>query len=178
MTSRYRAKYHCRFCGHAWKGPVYRTENAAVSAAVPECPNCAKVLKARGIDLTIPRAPSVVGANLRVKAVDDTAAMVMQDYKLGDLNSDAYVGQIAAPKLAPALQAQADNFFVGRGKRNSVLAQKTAAYGQAAIRGAFSQQRHGAVEPVGGLHSMSPTDREVIRPKISVVAGDGVRPPR
>lgn len=177
MAQVWRNKFNCRFCGHAWKSPRFDTKAEADAAyeaaggAEIECPNCTKVLKARGIDLSLGTAPASIGQNVGIKAIDETAKIVMQDYGMTDLRTDVRPHETAAPKLAPALQQQADNFFVGRGKRHPQLRTQPAALGAAAIRGAFRQQP--GYEPVAALHGMNPVARDTIRPKTRIVAGEG-----
>jgi hypothetical protein len=174
MAQVWRNRFSCRFCGHKWRSPRYDTKaeaDAAYEAAggnALECPNCLKVMKARGIDFNNPRAPAMVGQNISVKAIDQTAQIVMQDYGMTDLRTDVREHETAAPKLPPMLQAQADNFFVGRGKRHPQLRTQPAALGAAAIRGAFRQQP--GYEPVAALHGMDPGVRETIRPQTRIVA--------
>ena len=155
-------------------------EDAAYRAAMngtPKCPNlnCGVTQTPRGIDLSIPRAPGIIGESLQTKAIDESAKIVMEDYKMTDLRDDVRPSETAAPKLPPHMQAQADAFFVGRGKRNPQLNAKTAMMGMAALKGAFRQPS--GYNPVQELHSMQPQDREVIQPKIRFVAGD-TPPPR
>ena len=173
MATVYRNFYNCPRCGNRWKSKSYRTPELAKKAAKgrpPQCPNlaCGEFQIPRGIDFDNPRAPAMIGQNVQIKAIDETAKIVMQDYGMTDLRTDVRPHETAAPKLAPKLQEQADNFFVGRGKRHPQLRQQTAALGQAAIHGAFRQQP--GYEPVAALHGMDATVRDTIRPKTRIVA--------
>ena len=174
MAQVWRNRYSCKFCAHKWRSPRYDTKAEADAAYEAEggdaleCPNCLKVMKARGIDFNNPRAPAMIGQNVQIKAIDETAKLVMQDYGMTDLRSDVRQGETAAPKLAPRLQQQADNFFTGRGKRHPQLRSSPAALGAAAIKGAFRQQP--GYEPVAALHGMDATVRDTIRPKTRIVA--------
>ena len=78
-----------------------------------KCPNlnCGKVQEVRGIDFDNPRAPASIGGDVRIRAVDETARIVMEDHGLTDLRSDQRPGDTAAPRLRPDLQARADNMF-------------------------------------------------------------------
>jgi len=102
----------------------------------------------------------------------------MQDYGMTDLRTDVRPSETAAPKLAPALQQQADSFFVGGRKRHPGLPDKAtlspAFLRRAALSGAFRQPQ--GYQPVENLHSASPEVREQIQPPIRIVAGNG--PPR
>ena len=130
---RYRPIYSCPRCGNKWRGKVVTVldgmsaeEHAAFKLemdATPQCPNldCGVISVPRGIDLSLQTAPGLVGSNLQVKAIDETAKIVMQDYGMTDLRSDVRPGETTAPKIAPALQTQADNFFVGGRKRHPGL---------------------------------------------------------
>src|ERR1700733_14675470 len=60
------------------------------------------------------RPPKSAEASTHViKAVDETARIVMEDHKMGDLKDSVRVGESMAPKLAPHLQKQADAMFAG-----------------------------------------------------------------
>lgn len=181
--TRYRPLYNCKICGHRWKGDPVRTtegrspeEDAAYRMAyngTPPCPNlnCGALQVPHGIDLSLNKAPATIGASLQVKAIDETAKIVMEDYGMGDLRTDVRQGETAAPRLAPALQRQADNFFLGR-KRHPDLPQRPsmnpAFLGRAAISGAYRQPQ--GYQPVEQLHSMDPDAREAIRPPVRIVA--------
>ena len=114
-----RFNYHCDRCGHDWHKLAY-----AVPKKNPKCPNRSCVEIAELADLRTKynnlermlldgRAPAHIGANTTVKAVDYTANAVMEDYKLTDLKDGIRQGEDMAPKLPPAQQQQADNYFVG-----------------------------------------------------------------
>ena len=173
MAQVWRNRYSCRFCAHKWKSPRYDTKAEADAAYEAEggdaleCPTCLKVMKARGIDFNNPRAPAMIGQNVQIKAIDETAKIVMQDYGMTDLRTDVRPHETAAPKLPPKLQEQADNFFVGRNKRHPQLRQQPAALGAAAIRGAFRQQP--GYDPVAALHGMNAQERNPV-PQTRIVA--------
>lgn len=193
MATVWRNRFNCKFCGHSWKSERFDTKAEADAAyeasggAAIECPNCAKVLKARGIDLSIPKAPATVGQNVQVKAIDETAKVVMQDYGMTDLRTDVREHETMVPKLPPLLQQQADGFFVGRGRRQTgmgvrdpqsghtvQLRSNPSAIGMAAIKGAYRQgATSGASDPIATLHGMNAGLRDTIRPKTRIVAGDG-----
>lgn len=180
---RYRPSYHCKECSHVWKGKpasslsgLSAEQDAEYRVAMfgtPPCPNCGAVTTPRGIDLSLNKAPATIGANLQVKAIDETQKIVTEDYGLSDIRSDVRPGETATPKLAPALQRQADNFFMGRGKSHPDLPQRASLnpsfLRQAALKGAFRQPQ--GYQPVENLHSASPEVREHIKPPIRIVAG-------
>lgn len=169
---RYRPSYHCSVCGTAWKGKSASTvgvmtpnEDAEYRMAMygtPPCPKCGAFTEPRGIDLALNKAPASVGQNASIQAIDKTAEIVMQDYKMTDLRTDVRMGETAAPKIAPQLQVQADNFFVGGRKRHPHLPNKPtmspAFLREAAIKGAFRQG--------GTVETLNPS----LRPKINLVA--------
>ena len=115
---KYRAKFRCAECGHTWTGKWHK----APPKADEPCPNpsCAQVRQLKQANLEIAnlkrmiaegRPPAHVGSNNQVKAVDFTAEAVMQDYGLTDLKDNIRQGESMAPKLAPAAQQAADNYF-------------------------------------------------------------------
>jgi hypothetical protein len=178
---RYRPIFQCVVCGTRWKAATVRSgdgrspeEDAAYRLAMngtPQCPNldCGHVQQPIGMDLSLQKAPAAVGANLQVKAIDQTAKMVMQDYGMTDLRSDVRVGETAAPKLPPRQQVAADNFFAaGRARGPAAAAASRAA---ARAMAGMSRQPTG-YEPVSALHNASPETRDRIRPPIRIVAGD------
>lgn len=100
--------------------------------------------------------PGHIGANPAVNAVDITADIVMKDHNLTNLQDNLRPGDTMAPKLPPAAQKQADNFFTknpladrGVGSRQAELLRRRA------LAGAF---RNMAVSPtiVGGQKGESP----------------------
>jgi hypothetical protein len=125
----------------------------------PPCPLCSKMIKKRdeeimgtpplphmGMDSIIEsgQAPGIVGANNQVKAIDLTAEIVMKDHNMTNLRTDIRAGEAMAPRLPPAQQKAADNFFnPGAGLQNKQARIKMQRLGQRAINGAF---RHHAVD--------------------------------
>jgi hypothetical protein len=86
------------------------------------------------------RAPGHIGDKVIVKAIDQTAEVVMKDYGMTDLKDNIRAGESMAPKLPPAQQQAADNMFSprkameGRGGMNSRQAELL---GRRAIAGAY-----------------------------------------
>lgn len=125
----------CATCGTRWN---YRTKNP--DRADPPCPNldCGIQGEPIGMDLSLNKAPAAVGMNISVKAIDETAKIVMEDYGMTDLRSDVRETESAAPKLPPVLQQQADNFFGGGPKGGRRPGINLAQHARAALAGSFS----------------------------------------
>jgi hypothetical protein len=123
---RYEVFCECLLCGetYSWITEKPRGKNelcpnpicvevrreAAVAKAKK---NFAKIVKEQ-------KAPSRIGGNVMVAAVDRTAEIVMQDHKMTDLRDNIREGDIVAPKLRPDLQRQADGMFNGQGLAHAV----------------------------------------------------------
>lgn len=114
-----------------------------------EAENVAKMLEEQ-------RAPGHIGANTGVKAIDETARIVMEDHKLTDLKDNIRPGEAMAPKLPGPQQAAADNFFTKNPlAERGVNARQAELLKRRAIGGAF---RGMAVSPTvtGGTPGESP----------------------
>lgn len=131
----------CIPCGHK-----YTRVLPSEDAPDPPCPACQKREKVRGMDFTSNRAPAVIGMSNSVKAIDQTAEIVMQDHGLTDLKSDVREGETSAPPLAPKLQAMADGFFAGGGKRK--LIPNAGLIARRAMAGSYSPAAHHAADPI------------------------------
>jgi hypothetical protein len=160
----------CRVCGCKFK---QRVKDGGKPSA--KCPNlaCGEENPDRGYD---PQgAPIKIGGSLTVKAVDETARIVMEDYKLGDLQDNLREGDIAAPKLTHHLQQQADAFF-GVRKANDprtgrplISPNRMAAIQASALAGSYGPGVvKDAIDPVAILHQ----NRQVAQP--NYIAGDGI----
>ena len=92
------------------------------------------------------RAPGVVGDKVSVKAVDETAKVVMEDYKFTDLQDNIRTGDIVAPKLPPPQQKLADGYFGGKAvaDRIGLAGRQMDLLGRRALSGSF---RNMAVNP-------------------------------
>jgi hypothetical protein len=153
--TKYRVRFRCNRCSHEY----FKVANSPNIADVP-CPKAAckeairsEEIRAEAIKLAKmldeQRAPGQIGNNVVVKAIDKTANIVMEDYNITDIKDNIRQGESAAPKLAPKMQAAADNFF-NHPAVNSRKAKQIQALGQRAIAGAFA---HRAINPhalVGG----------------------------
>jgi predicted nucleic acid-binding Zn ribbon protein len=128
--------------------------------ALTECPACeSKNLVYKGhISKDISTASSI-----RNKAVDTTADIVMEDYKLGNLKEDVKLGESMAPRLDPVKQNLADNMFSGAARKKSFDAAKLA---KRAMSGSLRDPRN-YVDPVKALQPRH-------KPNVNFVAGDGI----
>lgn len=144
MAQRYKVTCRCRSCGYKWSRIVTNYNQPD-----PPCPRptkfdeagevietCGADQRPRGIDLTLNKAPASIGGNLAVKAIDETANIVMRDYGMTDMRDDVRVGESAAPKLHPTQQKMADGFFSG-GASKRRMGFNPGAHAAAALRGSL-----------------------------------------
>lgn len=112
-----RIMFECAKCGHVWTR-TYKAE----PKQNPNCPSkrCAERaevadLKKQLANLTAMLesgvAPAQIGQNIRTKAIDKTAEIVMEDHHLTDLKDNIRAGETMAPRLPGGQQALADNLF-------------------------------------------------------------------
>jgi hypothetical protein len=103
--------------------------------------------------------------------VDQTYQIVSEDYKMTDMRDNVREGETMAPKLAPRLQAMADNMFARPKQRGNpaagIFGLSPRAVMQAAVSGRFNTPD--TVNPVATQH------RNRDRAPIHIVAGDGVK---
>ena len=92
------------------------------------------------------KPPGHVGAKVSVKAVDETAKVVMEDYHFTDLKDNIREGEAVAPKLPPEQQKLADGYFGGKAvtERWNVGSNPVTLLGRRAMAGSF---RNMAVNP-------------------------------
>lgn len=85
------------------------------------------------------RPPGHIGDNVTVKAVDETANIVMHDYGMTDLKDNIRTGESVAPKLPPHQQKLADGYFGGSAvaERIGINQRQMNALGRRAMAGAF-----------------------------------------
>lgn len=140
--------FQCPRCEHTWSR-TYKAE----PKVDPVCPSKSCGDKAMIADLAKQvanltamiasgQAPATIGANPKVKAVDATAEIVMQDHQLTDLKDGIRQGETMAPKLPVPMQKAADSFFSGRAKalgatQETFTQRRMKALGARAIAGAF-----------------------------------------
>lgn len=172
MSTKFQVTIRCHVCDTRYKR-VMEALDAETLALLPDppCPSCKrKARKRRGLDLTTGKAPSV-GGSLRVRAVDQTAQIVMQDHGMTDLRSDVREGETMAPKLAPRLQAMADNMFRRPGRKQgpsgTIFDLPPQAVVRAAVTGRFKTRD--TVDTIAAHH------RKRDSAPVRIIAGDGVR---
>lgn len=167
--TRFEVTIRCGKCLHKYKRVLSAMDEADLERVQdPPCPKCKAAPKQAEIfDFKSGRTPAI-GGSLVVKATDLTMQMTAEDYGMTDMKDLDKVGEgeSAAPKLAPALQAQADSFFGGPGKRKNPLGMSSSQIMRAAVGGRFNTKD--TVNPVA-LHAQT---RE--KPPVNIVAGDGV----
>lgn len=148
---KYKIRYKCDLCGHE-----YSRTYKAIPIKDPACPSKACIAKQqliaaqkemenlrRMVEQGVP--PAQHGNNVRVKAVDETAKIVMEDYNMTDLKDNIRQGESVAPKLPGVQQTMADNYFGGKGLRAAGISSKQAELlGRRAMAGAFKNM---AVSP-------------------------------
>lgn len=159
----YKITCRCTRCGTKWKR---RTKNP--ESPDPACPNlaCGEIPVIIGMDLTSNKAPATIGGNIAVKAMDETAAIVMQDYGMTDLRDDVRQGESASPKLPPKQQAMADNYFGGAKGRRAIPGMNPAAHVAAAVSGRLS-------DPASTNRSIGAVHQARVRPPVHIVAREG-----
>jgi hypothetical protein len=151
-----RITFQCGKCNYQW----VRTLKVEPKRD-PPCPNrrCEETAEREELKrevenlrqiLAEQRAPATVGANLRVKAIDETAKIVMEDQKLTNLRDGLREGDTMAPKLPQRQQELADAMFSPKtsgvtpvidmgGRRQSIPSARLRQVGLRAIGGAYAQ---------------------------------------
>lgn len=159
---KYLLKLRCTGCGNKYRKTVDVPEGISLADIKdPPCPTCDKVQKVIKRNWAAGEAPSIGGNNVMNKAIDETAKITMEDYKMTDLHDiNLRPGDSMAPKLAPRLQAQADSFFGGP-KRGQSSGINTAQIARNAMAGRYNV---GTPNPVEGMH------RARVKPNISIIA--------
>jgi hypothetical protein len=123
-AKRYRLRCQCTRCSHIYSKELSERAYLDIIAgnrADPPCPRkaCREALRQEEIVrearnmagiISSQRAPGRVGSTL-ARAVDLTANITMADHNLTNLRDDNRPGETSVPKLPPALQTQADQFF-------------------------------------------------------------------
>ena len=142
MTQKFRITLRCKTCGNKWSRVVVDPDKAD-----PPCPQCRRRYETRGMDYDSNRAPANVGNNNHIKAIDQTAEIVMRDHGMTDLRSDVREGETSAPKLAPHLQKAADSFFQRPASRNKLIP-NAALMARRAMAGSYSPGASRSPDPV------------------------------
>lgn len=157
--ARYRSIYRCRHCGHRWK--TVTSKAPSVDDPCPPCPNldCGEIQTRLGMDIASGVAPAQIGQNNSVKAIDETARIVMEDHHMTDLRSDVRETETMTPKLPPQQQQAADNFFgAPRQQQRRTIPMRSplsnAVQGAVAnaLGGMARQELHGATTPIADIH--------------------------
>ena len=171
QPKRYRFSYRCELCGHEYSRVCKAAPKRNPPCPSPSCSDKALLAQqAKEIEnlrrmLESGTPPAQIGHKTVVKAIDETANIVMQDYNLTNLRDNVGPGESVAPKLPPAQQAQAENYFGGGGFTAKQIPSIT---GQQATHGISADQlnRLGKKAMAGGFRNMAvpPT---VVRPKAS-----------
>lgn len=115
----YRVKCRCLRCGH-----VYSRDYKHVPKVDPPCPKKAckaaiaveqKAKETAHVEAMIEtgQTPGHIGENVRVKAIDQTAEIVMQDYGMTDLKDNTRQGDNMVPALTPRQREMSKNFWGG-----------------------------------------------------------------
>lgn len=184
----YKITHRCVLCGYRWKRVT-----SDINSPDPPCPRpvkwnkrgrviatCGKSITPIGMDLTLNKAPASIGGNIHVKAIDETARIVMEDHGMADLRDDVRQGETAEPKLAPAQRQMADAFF-GSGKTRAnmpVLGMPGVKFGDLRTRPALSASlaMQGAfVDRASTASSIEATHRNRISAPTHIVASDNPR---
>lgn len=156
--SRYRSTYRCKVCG--FKFSHITRKAPSVDDPCPPCPNldCGEIQTRIGMDIASGKAPGLIGENVAVKAYDETAKIVMQDHGMTDLHdTNLREGDVMRPKLPPAQQQAADNFF-GAPRQKNVVPMRGAMSGAvqqavvSALAGGARQELFGASTPIADIH--------------------------
>ena len=161
QPKRYRITCRCGRCGHEYSRittrvteknppcPRKKCKEAALKERIQiEAENLAQILAEQ-------RAPAQIGDKVVVKAIDQTAEIVMKDYGMTNLKDNIRHGENMAPKLDnPKMQAAADNFFGGdaAAKRAGISPAQMQRLGRRAIAGAY---RNVAVTPAEVMGKLS-----------------------
>jgi len=149
--TKYKIRYKCELCDHE-----YTRTYKAIPINDPPCPSKACIVKQELVAmkkqmdnfqrmLESGQGPGQIGNKIVVKAVDETARIVMEDYQMTDLKDNIRQGEAVAPKLPGQQQTLADNYFGGRSLQAAGINKKQAdLLGRRAISGAF---RSAALNP-------------------------------
>jgi len=122
--SRYRVRCRCLRCGHEYSRIIKR-----ISDPDPPCPKktCKEAIAAeqrakeeKNVEQMIEtgETPGHIGENVQVKAIDETAKIVMEDYQMTDLKDNTRQGDAMAPALTPRQQQMSKNFWGGGKQRD------------------------------------------------------------
>lgn len=188
--ARYRVRCRCKRCGH-----IYRRIIKKLNDPDPPCPKkkCKEAIAAEQAEkmeanveemIETGETPGHVGANVTVKAIDETAKIVMEDYQMTDLKDNVRQGESMVPALTPRQAAMSKNFWGGgrmRERRNPTFLRgiggrseemKDMNIGQKAINGAFSIPDITKGRPADtqtGADELSRIHRSRYRPPVNII---------
>jgi hypothetical protein len=97
-------------------------------------------------------SPTSQSSQNQIKAIDTTAEVVMQDYKMGDLKDNVRTGDTMAPRLPPAQQAKADAFFGGAGRKRAGSPFNPRQIAAMVNSGGLRPEANGVMNPVAQMH--------------------------
>jgi hypothetical protein len=112
------------------------------------------------------KGPGIIGNNNFVKAVDRTAELVMQDYKMTDINMSSSLrdGDNCVPKLTHEQERKVDDVFSGKAKNNVMGMQ-----GDKMTASLMKQVNAGAFRNYGDPVARQ-QENEVSKPKINIIS--------
>ena len=119
---RHRVKCKCLRCGRIYKKLM--PKGWKLSDPDPPCPNklCKEAIaaeaaakEAANVEAMIEtgKTPGHIGQNVQVKAIDQTAQIVMEDFGMTDLKDNTRAGESMVPALTPRQQAMSKDFWGG-----------------------------------------------------------------
>lgn len=173
---RFRMTFKCGQCGN-----VFRRVSSNPDLKKSPCPECRKAERitrfVRSNDGPVSqedllerdwdqqpyvRPPKSAEASTHtIRAIDETAKIVMEDHHMGDLKDSVRVGESMAPRLAPHLQQRADAMFSGGNVKRMIP--NAAKIARTAMAGGY--RGDGFVDPVSTL-------RPAHKPPVSYVNKD------
>ncbi len=164
----YRVKYRCKRCGHEYS----RIQKSLSAPDVP-CPKqeCKDAIQAEMIERAVAnrmailesrQMPGVIGMNEKVKVVDMTAAMVMEQGGHTDLKDNLREGDTMVPSLPPPLQKQVDGFFSG--KPDGISKARAKRLTDNALRGQYRNMAVSPADVFSGQKGSAVTHTPVRRP--------------
>lgn len=176
MKQKYRMTFKCAECGNVFR--KITTNVDLVKAPCPECKKGERIVKlVRSNDGPVSQQDllerdwekqpyvyppkSAESSGNVIKAIDETAKIVMEDHNMGDLRDNVRVGESMAPKLPPRQQRDADNMFSGGNIKRMIP--NAGAMARTAMAGGYRTQ--GYVDPVATL-------KPAYKPKVSFVNKD------
>jgi hypothetical protein len=124
-----RVHFRCDRCGHEYSRVYNAIPQKNAVCPKQSCKDAIALERAVAAQRNVTeiietgKTPGITGRNPMVGIVDQTAAQVMEDYKLTDLKDNIRPGESMAPKLQGKLQVAADQFFAGGAGQNSKQAQ-------------------------------------------------------